>query len=305
MLLHHVHLRKWKLKNLFVNRLRTYVNKVKPDIVLTARTEMISGIVAAKGNVPFVFESHSSYIAHRYLSNGFFHLVKSEFLNRNVKHANMVVTLTNGDAFEWGKVTKNVCVIPNVVHLNDNMSFSDCKNKIVIFVGRFSRQKDIGSLLKIWRVVHHRFPDWKLHIYGGFGEEQESIMNDIDKLNNINIKVYPPTSAIFEKYCESSILLLTSLFEPFGLVLPEAMSCGLPVVAFDCPYGPHDIIRDGIDGFVVGNRDINLFTEKVCQLMNSYDLRVKMGREGMLSSARYKEINIMPQWIKLFMSLKK
>jgi len=296
-------IKKWKLKKLFVDRLRIYMDIVKPDIILTARTELISGITAAKGNVPLVFESHSSYIVHRYLSDGCFSFVKSELLNRNVKYAKMVVALTNGDALEWRKVTKNVCVIPNIVHLNDTGRYSNCKNKIAIFVGRFSRQKDIGSLLRIWFIVHQRFPDWELHIYGGFGEEQESIINAIDKMNS-NIKVYHPTSAIFEKYCESSILLLTSLFEPFGLVLPEAMSCGIPVVAFDCPYGPHDIIRDGVDGFVVGNRDLELFAEKVCLLMNNYDLRVKMGREGMLSSARYKDSRIMPQWIRLFMSLK-
>lgn len=296
--------KRWELKKLFVDRLKTYVDKVKPDIILTARTELISGIIAVKGDVPLVYESHSSYIAHQYLSDGFFSLMKSELRNRNVKHVDMLVTLTNGDAFEWRKLTKNVCVIPNVVHLNTSGSYSDCKNKTAIFVGRYSRQKDIGSLLKIWRIVHYRFPDWELHIYGGFGEEQESIIDAINKMD-INIKACPPTSAIFEKYRESSILLLTSLFEPFGLVLPEAMSCGLPVVAFDCPYGPRDIIRDGIDGFVVGNRDINLFAEKVCLLMGSYNLRVEMGKNGILSSARYKDTSIMPQWIKLFMSLKK
>lgn len=296
-------IKKWQLKKMFVDRLRSYVNKVKPDIILTARAEMIPGIVAAKGNIPLVYESHSSYIAHRYLSDGFFSLMKSEFLNRNVKHADMVVALTNGDAFEWRKVTKNVCVIPNVVHLNDKGSFSDCKNKTAIFVGRFSRQKDIGSLLKIWCIIHHRFPDWKLQIYGGFGEEKESIMNAIDKMN-VNIKLNHPTSDIFEKYCESSILLLTSLFEPFGLVLPEAMSCGLPVVAFDCPYGPNEIIRDGVDGFIISNRDIELFAEKVCLLMENLDLRVKMGKEGIKSSCRFEEKKIMPHWITLFQSLK-
>ena len=295
-------IKKRQLKKKFVDRLRTYINKVKPDIILTARTEMISGIVAAKGDIPLVFESHSSYIAHRYLSDDFFSLVKSKFLNRNVKHADRVVALTNGDAFEWRKVTKNVCVIPNVVHLNDKGCFSDCKNKNAIFVGRFSRQKDIGSLLKIWRIIHHRFPDWKLQIYGGFGEEKETVMNAIEKMN-ININVNHPTSDILEKYCESSILLLTSLFEPFGLVLPEAMSCGLPVVAFDCPYGPNDIIRDGVDGFIVSNRDIDLFAEKVCLLMENYDLRVKMGKEGIKSSFRFEEKNIMPLWINLFQSL--
>ena len=74
--------------------------------------------------------------------------------------------------------------------------------------------------------------------------------------------------------------------------------------SFDCPYGPRDIIHDGVDGFVVDNRDINQFAEKVCILMGNHDLRVKMGKEGIKSSSRYKDTKIMPKWVQLFQSLK-
>ena len=82
------------------------------------------------------------------------------------------------------------------------------------------------------------------------------------------------------------------------------MSCGIPVIAFDCPYGPREIIEDGVDGFIVGNRDIHQFAEKVCLLMGNQDLRVKMGRAGVKSSSRFEDKKIMPQWISLFQSLK-
>ena len=93
---------------------------------------------------------------------------------------------------------------------------------------------------------------------------------------------------------------MTSAYEPFGLVLPEAMSCGIPVVAFDCPYGPSDIITDGKDGFLIRNFDIQLFAEKVCLLMDKPDLRKKMGKAGAASSRRYEAKLIMPQWKVLF-----
>ena len=95
-------------------------------------------------------------------------------------------------------------------------------------------------------------------------------------------------------------VLLTSLYEPFGLVLPEAMSCGLPVVAFDCPYGPADIISDGVDGFLVKDRDIKVFAEKVCLLMDDISLRKKMGQAGIVSSQRYSTERIMPMWKQFF-----
>lgn len=296
-------LKRWKLNRIFVDRLRNYVNEIKPDFILTARITLVSGIISAKGAIPFIYESHSSYISNRFLSSGWFSLIKSEFLIRKVRNANMVVALTNGDACEWKRITSNVCVIPNIVSLNKTGLYSSCENKIAIFVGRFSKQKDIQSLLKIWSIVSNRHPDWHLHIYGGYGEEKKVLMDMIKEMG-CNISVFPPTLDILAKYRESSLLLLTSLFEPFGLVLPEAMSCGLPVVAFDCPYGPREIIRDGVDGFVIENRDIDKFAEKVCLLMTDHNLRVKMGNEGIKSSSRFEENKIMPLWINLFQSLK-
>ena len=103
-----------------------------------------------------------------------------------------------------------------------------------------------------------------------------------------------------DKYRESSMLLMSSLYEPFGLVLVEAMSCGLPVVAFNCPYGPADIINDGIDGFLVEDRNIEAFADRVCQLMADEDLRLQMGRAAVLSAQRYKSETIMPKWRKMF-----
>ena len=118
-----------------------------------------------------------------------------------------------------------------------------------------------------------------------------------------NIVVHEPTSTIFEEYLNGSMLLLTSRYEPFGLVLPEAMSCGLPVVAFDCPYGPVDIISDGIDGFLIKDRSIEEFANKICMLMESEDLRRKLGNAGVLSSQRYQASRIMPLWKNLFEQL--
>ena len=97
--------------------------------------------------------------------------------------------------------------------------------------------------------------------------------------------------------------MLTSRYEPFGLVLPEAMSCGLPVVAFDCPYGPADIITDGKDGFLIKDRNISEFAEKVCMLMDNSELRKTMGLVGIQSSQRYDASLIMPKWKDLFEQL--
>lgn len=79
---------------------------------------------------------------------------------------------------------------------------------------------------------------------------------------------------------------MTSLYEPFGLVLVEAMSCGIPVIAFDCPYGPSDIIQNDKNGYLVENGNVEAFAERVCQLIENKNLRLKMGQFGVLSGSK-------------------
>lgn len=290
---------RYKLQKLLVERLQLEIRKIMPDVIVCARVDLIAYIIKVKGSVPLIFESHSSckWISYEY--EGLSRYVK-KYRNKSLaKKPQMVVALTEGDAAEWRKLTPNVCVIPNIVHLNERDTYSDCATKSVIFVGRFSKQKDMSSLLRIWSLVHQRHSDWSLHIYGGYGDEQTALQAEIKRMD-ANIQVHGPTSDMIEKYKHSSILLMTSLYEPFGLVLPEAMSCGLPVIAFDCPYGPAEIITDGVDGFLIRNRCIEVFADKVCLLMENQDLCVKMGKAGIISSHRYDRHHIMPLWKHLF-----
>lgn len=303
------HLPKWKrfflsckLHRLFRERLGRVVNTYVPNVIVCTRLDYVRDIVRIKGNLPLVFESHSSRLSSRYEGDGLFRQIHVLYLQLAVKKVEIVVALTNGDADEWRKLTPKVCVIPNVVHLNKSGSYSDCTANSVIFVGRFSKQKDVGSLLRIWNLVHQRHPEWSLHIYGGHGDEQDALLTEIKKMD-ANIHVHEHTSDMIEKYKENSVLLMTSLYEPFGLVLPEAMSCGLPVVSFDCPFGPSDIIVDGVDGFLIKAGNMNEFVEKVCLLMEDLNLRVKMGKAGVKSSERYDVKCIMPQWNQLFYQL--
>ena len=295
-------LKKIELNRLFVERFRDQINEINPDVIVCVRSDFARVVSKVKGNIPFVFESHTSRFGQRFVQADWFSQAKAELNNYSVRSAQQVVTLTEGDAKDWKGINPHVQVIPNIVHLNSSGHYCNYDAKSVIFVGRFSSQKDITSLLNIWKLVHSRHPEWQLQIYGGFGDEQEKLLPIINEMN-VNIIVHEPTQHIFDKYLESSILLLTSRYEPFGLVIPEAMSCGLPVVAFDCPYGPADIIKDGIDGFLIKNRDITEFADKVCSLMDNPGLRRTMGLAGIQSSQRYDASLIMPKWKGLFEQL--
>lgn len=289
-----------KKEILFKKKLKEYIETIKPDIIVTLRMDYLYYLVKVNNSIPLVVESHFSYISYLYEDDRMFHSLHLRYGNMLIKKSSlMLVALTSGDAKNWEKITKNVCVIPNMVHLNETGCYSDCSAKRVIYVGRFSKQKDISSLIRIWIEVHSKHPDWRLDIFGGYGECKDSIVSEITNMN-ANIRILEPTSNIFKQYIESSMLLLTSIYEPFGLVIPEAMSCGIPVVSFDCPYGPREIIVDGVNGFLVKERNVHVFAERVCQLIESPDLRISMGREGIKTSMNYHSSIIMPMWKNLF-----
>ena len=107
-----------------------------------------------------------------------------------------------------------------------------------------------------------------------------------------------------EEYLKSSILTLTSAYEGFGLVIVEAMTCGLPVVSFDCPCGPSDLINNGINGFLVKSGNIEDLADKLIYLIKHSEERKRMGNEAYRYSDKYSEENIMEQWLSLFEKLK-
>jgi glycosyltransferase involved in cell wall biosynthesis len=298
--------RQWvkkQLKQEYEQRLAECILQIQPDIIVCTTADHIDSLVKLKGSIPLVVESHS--ICMRTIEDGRFCLQRKWYKYHYLKalsKVDFIVALTEGDANEWRKVHPHVVVIPNIVHLNDG-AVSTLENKRVIWVGRFDYQKRPLEMVRIWEKIQPQFPDWQLHIYGE-GEQRQELEDKVRSLS-MNIVIHQPTEHILDCYRESSVLVSTSLFEPFGLVIPEAMSCGLPVVAFDCPYGPSGIVTDGEDGFLIPNRDIRLFVDKVCLLMEDESLRLKLGKAGLISSRRYDASNIIPQWKQLFEQLTK
>ena len=290
-----------ELEKLYRNRLASYIKETSPDVISCIRDGCTSAVLDLRLSIPVIFESHAMYKDVEYENSTFLHRLSIYKGRKKYKRLDKIVTLTQGDADDWKRVCNKTCVIPNVVHLNESGKYSQCNAKRAIFAGRFDLQKDVDSLAKVWTLVQQRHPDWILDVYGN-GELKPHFEEMVLEMK-LNIRVHPAVMDIFDKYIESSMLLMTSLYEPFGLVLVEAMSCGLPVIAFDCPYGPADIIHDGIDGYLVKNRDIEIYAKRVCQLIENEQCRQDFGQAGLLSSQRYKTEIIMPLWDKLFMDI--
>ena len=288
---------------LFKKRLAEKILAIHPDVIVctTANSLDLNILVKLKGGIPLVVESHSICLHTIGDHKGWFRNKWNRYQYlRALSKAEALVALTEGDAAEWRKVHPHVVVIPNLVHLNDG-AVSTLENKRVIWVGRFDYQKRPLEMVKIWEQIQPQFPDWQLDIYGE-GEQLQKLENKACSLG-MNIVIHPPTEYIFNCYRESSILVSTSLFEPFGLVIPEAMSCGLPVVTYDCPYGPASIIEDGKTGFLVPYNDRKEFVKKLSELFVNAKLRHRLGDKGFVISQRYDKMSIMPLWDSLFKTI--
>jgi glycosyltransferase involved in cell wall biosynthesis len=206
------------------------------------------------------------------------------------------IVLTNDNKQQWK--SGNVEVIPNPLPFYPD-SVSELNNKCIICVGKVSVQKGYERLSEAWKLIKDKYPDWSVHIYGSVPEN--SRLPEIIREASIQIK--EPVTQIQDKYMASSIYALPSRFEGFGMVLIEAMACGVPCVAFDCPCGPRDIIRNGEDGFLIENGNIEQFAKQLSVLIENEKLRKEMGRNARRNVQRYDVGIIAGMWDKLFRNL--
>lgn len=290
----------------YKKRLQTTIDLINPDIIIGTTKYKANVICKIKCNAKIIIESHVSKLhtgiddGHKrdIIINYFYNLYINKYHHDIKKYSHIIVSLTNGDAKEWNEPHKTY-IIPNII-TQISTRCSSCENKKVIAVGRITYQKGFDILIKVWKQVNLKYPNWKLDIYGE-GELENELKQQINEkgLENV-ITIHPPTPNIYQEMQNSSIFVLTSRYEGFGLVLIEAMTNGIPCVSFNCPYGPSDIITDGEDGFLVPNGDIKAMADKICYLIENEELRKEMGRKAHQSAMRYAPENIMPMWEKLF-----
>ena len=163
--------------------------------------------------------------------------------------------------------------------------------------------KGFDNLIKSWEIINEKHPDWQLHIYGsGNNEEYQNLA--IDYGLKEKVFCHSTTKELYDKMLDSSIFILSSRYEGFGLVITEAMSCGLPVVSFACPCGPKDIITDGKNGYLVEPENVEALTERICHLIEHEELRKEMGKAARKRAEDFQEDKIMQKWVDLFENIK-
>ncbi|MEN9336607.1 MAG: hypothetical protein RLZZ500_1594 [Bacteroidota bacterium] len=284
-------------------QIRAVVQQVQPNIVLVCDDGLKGFLIPSliiKG-IPTIYERHVSKEIEFHDQMGMLKRnmvrVKHAFMNYFGGRFNRFVVLTQGNTNEWP--LSNLVVIPNCLTFNPE-KVADLSAKRLLAVGKHGYQKGFDRLLASWNQIQADFPEWALHIYGKF-EDDKALLKQAAQLGiSDRVVFHEPTKAILDVYLDSSIFVFSSRFEGFGMVLTEAMACGVPCISYDCHYGPSDIIQNDLDGILVENDDINGFANAMHRLMSNDEERQSMGKKARINVQRYLPETIMPMWQNLF-----
>ena len=311
---HNFFIRKYQLRkktDMFLNKLTKVVNEIKPD-VLVSMGDHSRGIVW-KVNYPCkkYVENHFN---KKYIIEGR-EISDKETLKKKVKNFyrekkakklienyDAFLVLTEEDKINWEgnrKNNKKIKVINNPLTFYPEQN-SLLDGKTIISLGKLHEQKGYDLLIDVWEKVNKVFPEWTLKIYGE-GEERKKLQEKIDRKGlDTCFKLMGKTENVYEKLLESSLYVMSSRYEGMPMVLIEAMSCGLPLISFDCPCGPKDIIKNGENGYVCSFGNLDEMANKIITLIQNDNLRKKMGEKSKELSKNYSEEKIMKQWKELY-----
>ena len=297
-----------KKQRIYKKKLTAELMRIRPDITISLLRREINFLTSIHDGSKKIGELHVNRANYRNFEAGNSNFLKDLFakfwmksLISHLKRLDRFVVLTKEDKLAW-KELDNVEVIPDPLAFDIN-EVSPLTNKRVIAVGRYVYQKGFDLLLQAWSKIEKLIPDWELAIYGmGDRTLYESLIDSL-QIDKNRCHLYGPTDDIKREYLNSSLFVFSSRFEGFGMVLIEAMACGLPVVSFDCPCGPKDIVSDGKDGILVENGNVLELADHMISLTEDDKRRKSMSENASKNVQRFKIENIAQQWKKLFEEL--
>lgn len=276
----------------FLVNLQKFILKEKPDYILVhnmGRLTLLSSILY-RSNIKLISLEHVAFNARpswvRLLSG---------LLYRRV---DKVITLTKHDLNNYLSWNRSCDIIHNIspFEVSDSKSYL-CRK--IIAVGRLTYQKNFLSLLEAWSIIYPFTMDWSLDIYG-IGEEYDMLLDFIEKNKLHNVTLRGEVIDIEKVYRNSDFLVMSSRFEGLPMVLIEAQCFGLPIVSYDCPYGPSEIIEDNVNGILVENQNVRLLANSILDLINNPCKIKKLSEQAISASKRFQKDNILDKWKEVF-----
>lgn len=279
----------------YVREINRVVREIQPDIISVC-DDGLKGLYVPlwikKGKAALIYERHASMRLNH-------SKVQSLLMKLGGLMYDKVVVLTQYNLSEW--LGNNQIVIPNPLSFYPNES-SSLQRKRIICVGSLSYNKGYDLLIDAWSKIAGKYSDWRIDIYGR--GDSSAYNAEINKKGiSDSITFCGPTNEIMKEMLDSSFLVLPSRSEGFGMVLIEAMACGLPCVSFDCPCGPRDIIQNEKNGFLVEIENTNALSLAIEKMINNNELLKNMATFAKESVKSYKIEQISSLWNDLFNKL--
>ena len=292
-------------QRIFKQRLTAELMHIRPDITVSLLRREINFINDIKDGSKKIGELHINKSNYRNFDKENSNIFKSIFaklwmreLISKLQQLSCLVVLTEKDKESWRELS-NVEAIPNPLPFTTD-SISSLSEKRVIAICRYSYEKGIDLLLQAWKKVEDEITEWRLDVYGDGERRPYEFMIDNLSIDRNRCSLHGRIIDVQEAYKKSSISVCSSRFEGFGLVIIEAMSCGLPVVSFDCPWGPGSIITDGEDGILVENGNVSHLSDALVKIINDTEGRERMAQNAVKNVQRYNIEHIALHWKQLF-----
>ena len=300
--------KRWReivLKN--IRFLRRYLIKNKIDTAISVNatnTGIITSLACAGIPCKSVCCEHTN-LANTYYSS------RGEMLSRRIGSllADRIVTLTKTDmkAYKekFGTKEKKLCSIYNWIDesLKDEEAVYNSESKKIMTVGRLDRVKGYEWLVEAATKVLPEYPDWNWDIYGDWdgNEEYKREIETLIKAKDLQgrVNLMGKVNDLYRRYKDYSFYVMTSKFEGLPMVLLEAKQKKLPIISFDCPTGPSEIIRDGIDGYLVEKGNIEALAQKIETLICDRKLREKFSEHSTENVYKFEKQTVLKQWIEL------
>ncbi len=291
---------RYRLALKFTGKLFRYIDsELKPgeDAVVLWNTYQITPLYRHK-NVRIIGLDHSRYPFGN-IVRGLRHKLHTYMVSK----FDIVTTLNVDELEKWKTIGRPVYVMPNFLPCDKGKSVlsMDERNKVVVSLGRMNtNQKGFDRLIEAYALIARKHPAWKLHIYGS-GGLQQNYREQVERQGMQEfIEIFDFTTSPQRVYHTASLYAMCSREEGFGMVLLEAGSQGLPIVAYDVEFGPRTIIKDGKTGYVIPDGDSRAFARALENLMDDSLLRKSMSEEIQKDiPARFSEEVIMSKWVEL------
>ena len=277
-----------------ITKLQKYIIKEKPDFIVVASHIPMTYILPflKLGKTKIIKEFHFTKF-FRTNSKG----IKQRLFDFLESRYDKLIALSTEEKTFYN--TDNVEVIPNPIQVIPNISKKIKKQKVVSAVVRFAPVKRLELMIEVWDVfVKNGNTNWKLYIYGDYDNEYGTEI--IKLVNSLSLSDYVvfkgQTNNVLDEVSKSKALLLTSSQECFPMVILEAQSVGVPVISFDCPTGPRNIINNNEDGILVENDNVFMFADKLEEFTSDNEMQKKLSEHSLINAQKYTMDKVMDLW---------